>query len=115
MTGLRKFSLKIFCFAFVTIAFCIAITWKSEARGTSSPEIYSTLTSDTIPLRKKQNFTDTTRTDTIPVINQNRLDTIVNIRDSLPRRMDSLPRQSVDTFSLKMSKDTLDAPVNYEA
>ena len=112
MTGLRKFSLKFFCFAFVTVAFCIAITWKSEARGTSSPEIYSTLTSDTIPPRKKQNFTDTTKADTIPYTNQNTLDTIVRLTDSLPFRRDTLPVQRVDTFSLKMSKDTLDAPVN---
>jgi LPS-assembly protein len=97
MTRLHKFSLKKFCFPFAATAFCLAITWKSEAGHTHSSEIYSTLTSDTIPAPKK---------DTVPgLINRDSL----TVSDTLP------PTQTVDTFHFKYSKDTLDAPVNYEA
>jgi LPS-assembly protein len=97
MTKLNKISLKKFCFPVTAVAFCIAITWKSEARRTQRSEIYSTLTTDTIPQPKKA--------DTIPP----KTDTAAIIRDTIP------PGQRPDTLSLKFSKDTLDAPVVYEA
>src|SRR5689334_17141271 len=97
MTGLHKFSLKKLCFPFVATAFCIAITWKSKASHTHRSEIYSTLTTDTIPASKK---------DTVPGLAH---------RDSLTVSDTSAPIQKVDTFHFKYSKDTLDAPVNYEA
>src|SRR5215203_4455927 len=105
MTGLHKSSLKKLCFAFVMTAFCFVITWKSEARGTSPSEIYSTLTSDTIPGLKKRSIVDSTQNDSARL---KRTDTSA-IMDTVP------PAQRIDTFSLKLSKDTLDAPVNYEA
>src|SRR5689334_22464316 len=37
-----------------------------------------------------------------------------NFQDTT-RPVDTLPRTRVDTFSLKLSKDSLDAPVKYEA
>jgi hypothetical protein len=105
MKELHKFSLKSFCYIFVSVAFSIAITWKSEACNTQPSEIYSTLTTDTIPLLKKDSLLRLATADT-----------------SLPLSTDSTaiadttqPIQRVDTFSLKLSKDTLDAPVNYEA
>jgi len=108
MTELHKFSLKKRCFPLIAIAFCIAITWKSEARRVQGAEIYSTLTSDTIPVRKK----DSSR---LRAINDSS-----SLRDS-PHFKDSgfidtiPPAQSLDTFHLKFSKDSLDAPVEYEA
>ena len=103
MTELRKFSLKSFCFAFVTM-FCIAITWKSEARYTRPFEIYSTLTSDTTPIPKKI----LGQVSPVQIDTSKKRDT-TRITDTIP------PTQKVDTFSLRLSKDTLDAPVNYEA
>src|SRR5947209_210048 len=95
MTELHKISSKKFCITLAITAFCIVITRKSEARHTPGSEIYSTLTSDTIPSPQK----DTSR--------------LHAVRDSTHR--DTLPRQKTDTFNFHFSKDTLDAPVNYEA
>lgn len=102
MTERDKFSLKKICYSFIAISFCIAITWKSEARYIAAAEIYSTLTSDTIPRLKK---------DSIPLLRN--ADTIIKGGDTLFRRMDTVT--VADTFDLKLSKDTLDAPVEYEA
>jgi lipopolysaccharide assembly outer membrane protein LptD (OstA) len=97
MKRLRKFSLKKMCLSFVVIAFCMTITLNCEAQRTKPKEIYTTLTTDTIPPKKK---------DSLPLQNAN---------DTLPKK-DSLAQiKTIDTFSLKFSKDTLDAPVNYEA
>src|SRR3954470_2890709 len=96
MTGLHKFSLKRCCFCFVIVAFCIVITNNSEAHGVPRPEIYSTLTSDTIPKTKN------------PVLGLMSSDSVAK-NDSTPLV------QKIDTFSLKYSKDTLDAPIKYEA
>jgi hypothetical protein len=96
MTGLRKFSLKKRFIAFVIITVGTALTWKSEARNASAFQIGSTLT-------KQADTTKPIQRDT-PV----KADTI--------KKKDTVPaRQIIDTFSLKLSKDTLDAPVNYEA
>ncbi|HZI02141.1 MAG TPA: hypothetical protein VEX63_13400, partial [Flavisolibacter sp.] len=73
--------------------FC-TLTWQSKAIGINSPRIYSTLTSDTTRPG------DTLRRDTVPANN---------------RRDTSIAQQIVDTFDLRISKDTLNAPVNYEA
>lgn len=102
MTERNKFSLKKICYFFIAICFSIAITWKSEARHIRTSEIYSTLTSDTIPKVKKDSLSLLRNTDTI-----------IKKGDTLVRRVDTLP--VVDTFDLKLSKDTLDAPVEYEA
>lgn len=102
MTESNKFSLKKICYSFIAILFSIAITWKSEARYIATPEIYSTLTTDTIPLVKK---------DSLSL--QRNADTIIRGSDTTIRTTDTVP--SVDTFDLKLSKDTLDAPVEYEA
>ncbi len=94
MTDLYKISLKRICFTFVTIAFCIVITNSCEAQITKRSEIYSTLTSDTIPGKKNDSLL---------------------LRDSGMINRDTMPQQRVDTFPLRFSKDTLDAPVVYEA
>ncbi|MGZ3840413.1 MAG: putative LPS assembly protein LptD, partial [Flavisolibacter sp.] len=108
-------------------AFSIAITCRIEARNTSPFEIYSPVTADTLPRPAKERGRNLPRKDTVPVpkiIGQkdsSRRHTVpdttrgidstdsVRLRDSLP------PTPKVDTFSLKLSKDTLDAPINYEA
>ncbi|HTM93096.1 MAG TPA: hypothetical protein VL095_11795, partial [Flavisolibacter sp.] len=110
MTKLYKFSLKKICYSLIAIAFSIAITRKSEARYLSTHEIYSTLTTDTIPKSKKDSLTDIIRNDTA------RLNDSLSLNDTLPpSRIDTSATQIVDTFHLKLSKDTLDAPVEYEA
>ena len=106
MTGLHKFRPKYRCLAFVITAFSIAITSKGEAHYLPRVEIYSTLTSDTIPQLKKMTA------DTLPA--QASPDSLRPARDT-SLGIDTLPRQRIDTFSLKLSKDTLDAPVSYEA
>ena len=55
-------------------------------------------------------YTELHLSDTVPTVQRSIRDT----SDSLHRN-DSLPGRRVDTFNLKISKDTLDAPVNYEA
>jgi LPS-assembly protein len=97
MTGLRKFSLKKRFIALVIITMCMALTWKAEARGAPLFQIGSTLT-------KSQDTTKPLRRDSVGPT----ADTL-KTRDTIP------PRPTVDTFSLKLSKDSLDGPVTYEA
>ena len=104
MIDLYKFSLKRICFTFVTLAFGFVITCRCEAQSTKPSEIYSSLTTDTIPKGKiNQLLIPGNRAGAIT-------DTTVN-----PAADTTGPVQQIDTFSLKFSKDTLDAPVEYEA
>lgn len=97
MTGLRKFSLKKRFVAFVVITICIALTWNTEARCAPLFQIGSNLT---------------TRQDTTKPLQK---DSLSRISDTIKKK-DSIPaRQTIDSFSLKLSKDSLDGPVNYEA
>lgn len=99
MLGLHKFrsSLKKFTLAFVIIAICIGVTWRTEARRVSHNYIGGILTTNQ----------DTTK----PNIG----DALAKNSDTLKRR-DTIPStQKIDSFSVKISKDTLEAPVNYEA
>jgi lipopolysaccharide assembly outer membrane protein LptD (OstA) len=109
MTKLYKFSLKKICYSLIAIAFSIAITRKSEARYISASEIYSTLTTDTIPKSKKDSLISIIQNDSV------RLNDTLPLNDTLSlSRTDTFATQ-IDTFHLKLSKDTLDAPVEYEA
>ncbi|HZF64216.1 MAG TPA: putative LPS assembly protein LptD [Chitinophagaceae bacterium] len=94
MPGLRKFK-KISFTLFVILALCFAITVKSEARHTNTNVISAFLT-------QQQDTTPVKRSTAAAVDSANRNDTIPT-------------SQRVDTFSLKLSKDTLEGPVNYEA
>jgi hypothetical protein len=109
-----KFSLKKICYFLIAIAFSIAITRKSEARGTSAAEIYSTLTTDTIPKIKKDSLPILRRPDVTKVNDTVPPNDTIPVNDSV-RRLNDSTVQIVDTFHLKLSKDTLDAPVEYEA
>ncbi|MBA2745776.1 MAG: LPS-assembly protein LptD [Flavisolibacter sp.] len=97
MNRLHKFNLKIFCFPLVSLAFCLIITGSASAKGFQTTVITSPLTKDTVPLKNlpRPISADSAASDSIII--------------------DSVPRIRTDTFSLKMSKDTLDAPINYEA
>ena len=109
MIKLYKFSLKKICYLFIALAFSIAITGKSEARDISAGEIYSTLTTDTIPKIKKDSLVIQ------PINDSALLNDTVPLNDTLPPPGTDTSVQRVDTFHLKLSKDTLDAPVDYEA
>lgn len=94
MTRLHKFSLKTFCFTPVIIGFCLIITGKAGAAGFQEKPSRVITRNDTIPLKPAGPDSLTGGALRVP---------------------DTIPGTRVDTFSLKMSKDTLDAPVNYEA
>lgn len=108
MIQLRKSNLKKICYLFIAIAFSIAITWTSEARYISQSEIYSTLTTDTTPPAKKE---------TPPRLINNSVvkDAVLQDTSARPIAFSDSAVARTDTFHLKLSKDTLDAPVNYEA
>src|SRR5688572_13791561 len=103
MTHLYKFRLKYFFYGVLAAMILLVETWKSAANGFDHPEFRSSLTS----------FTDTIRPllrkDTVPqrpsALNPDTTGIIV--RDTI------VPR--IDTFQLKLSKDSLEAPLRYAA
>ena len=78
------------------------LTWKTTASGISTQNFRSplTITDTTGPLLKKE---------TVAILSTVRTDTT-----RLPGK-DSVIKEKVDTFSLKISKDSLDAPLKYTA
>jgi lipopolysaccharide assembly outer membrane protein LptD (OstA) len=96
MKRLHKFIPNYLFTAILTVFVPVLITWKAAAYH-AAPEIFYN------PLTEK--------TDTIPVVKK---DGIRAKADSLLHK-DSIPVSRVDTFSLKFSKDSLDAPVKYQA
>ena len=102
MKQLYKFSLNNLFVAIITALLLFTLTWKSYSQGVALISFYSPLTllTDTVPISGNEKIIlekksgDTTR---IPGKDTSGL---INTRD---------------TFSLKISKDTLDAPVKYEA
>lgn len=124
MMGSHKFSLKRLFFILLSLAFFCVLTWSSQASGIKWGRIYSSLTSDTVKKPLKDTV-PTRRRDKAP-INRGDLNhpspRIVTLKNPLDSLADSLNRQAVDTslvrrdtFSLRLSKDTLEAPVQYEA
>ncbi|MEJ0101258.1 MAG: putative LPS assembly protein LptD [Bacteroidota bacterium] len=114
MNKLRKFSLKYLFAGTLTAASLLMLTWKAGAGYVRENNFYSALTSSdtTKPVKKTDSLpqSQVNVTDTIPV-KQTMDSSLSPTGDSLLRR-DSIV---TDTFSLKMSKDSLDAPVFYEA
>lgn len=104
MKQLYKFRPNYFLYGILTAVIFCTLTWKTAANGVPGRFFYSLLTeqSDTTkPGNKNDSLiaakvaaTDTTR---------------------LPGADSSILKQKVDTFSLKTSKDSLDAPLRYEA
>jgi lipopolysaccharide assembly outer membrane protein LptD (OstA) len=119
MKQLRKFRSNYFSAGILTAAIIFlfySLTCKTAHARVSSKYFYTTLTTrqDTVKPNpnkdslqiKKDSVNDTTvapaLADTIP---GEKIDTLI----------DTLPNEKIDTFSFKVSKDSLDAPINYEA
>lgn len=100
MNGLRKFSLKNFFIRTLAASILFTVTWKAAAQRVPTRDFRSPLTKDL----------DTIKPRTRP---QPRIDLLGSDTTKLPGS-DSIV-QRTDTFSLKLSKDTLDAPVKYYA
>ncbi|MGE5518602.1 MAG: putative LPS assembly protein LptD [Candidatus Dadabacteria bacterium] len=118
MSGLQ-FNLKKNCLYAFAILFSIAITTNVGAHHSSLSQFYSTLTSDTIPNRKAADSAKSR----LPTLREQKINNKVSSLQPLSpdsTALDTIPRrdsviQKIDTFSIKLSKDTLDAPVEYEA
>src|SRR5687768_10081649 len=103
MTGLRQIRLSKHLIALTALAVLCAITWKSSARNTFVPEIYSTLTTDTIRPVKKDSILQPAA-ETLPRRPVSRTDSVPSIRDSGITRSDTAPAVQIDTFSFRLSK-----------
>lgn len=100
MNGLRKFSLKFFFIRALLVVILFSVTNITKAQRTTPAQFDSLLTKpDTIKPRVAP-------VPTSPIT--------ITSSDTIPGN-DSLTVQKVDTFSLKLSKDTLDAPIQYTA
>jgi len=105
MKQLHKFSLKKFFIAILPVAILCTLTFTTEAQRIQNKVLTRPLpTKDTIPPKKDS-------TDRIKIISS---DTTGLAQDS-SLLSDSLPVVKTDTFTLKLAKDTMDAPVKYEA
>jgi LPS-assembly protein len=105
MRMLRKSTLKYFFAGTVTVFIFCTLTWKTARGYVPSQKIYSVLTTapDTIkPVTKDDSLRNR---DKIP---EDSISTN-SLVDTIP------PKNRVDTFEYKLSKDSLDAPVHYEA
>ena len=116
MRKLGKNSLK-YNFLLVFLACLLYITHDAAAHYTPEERICNPLTilQDTVKAIRASADTVPGRKDTLP----GRRDTLPDRKDTVPRvdsagRSDSLAN-TTDTFSLKLSKDSLDAPVEYSA
>lgn len=112
MKGLRKFRLKYLFSGVLTGLLFFTQTWKTAANNAPLREFDIALTNsaDTIPSTTKDSIVKLQRpisADSSQLLNT----------DTLPPPSDTIPPTtvSVDSFSLKISPDSLDAPVVYEA
>src|SRR3569832_439035 len=104
MKQLYKFRPKCFFYGVLVAAMLCTVTWKTAASGIHSPDFRSPLTVD--------------QRDTIPPLVKT--DTSVNkslrFADTLKLTgRDTTVKPKTDTFSLKFSKDSLEAPLKYAA
>ena len=104
MKQLRKFRPNYFFNGTLAAAMLYTLTWKTGANGVPASEFYSPLTScaDTI--------IPSFKSDSADIFNKNIADTT-----KLPGKDTNSLRQKIDTFSLKLSKDSLEAPLKYTA
>ena len=104
MRQLYKFRPIYFFYGILTAGMLCTLTWKTVANGMPAAHFRSPLTGQTdtiLPLKEK---------DSLHRKNEIRVDTAKKTgKDSF------LVKEKVDTFSLKISKDSLDAPLKYEA
>ena len=104
MKQLRKFRPKYFFIGILAAAFFCTLTWKTAAYAAPVIEFYTPLTA----------VADTIK----PLINPDSTNRIIkspNDTTIFPHKDSSALRQKVDTFSLKLSKDSLEAPLKYTA
>ncbi|MBL7740561.1 MAG: LPS-assembly protein LptD [Chitinophagaceae bacterium] len=106
MTQLHEFTSKFFLSAILTVAIFCTQTCRVEAQRIPGRNIIRPLTGADTSKPRLPNVA-------VPRVIANTADT-TGISDSSRLNNDSLPSRT-DTFSLKLSKDTLDAPVNYSA
>jgi lipopolysaccharide assembly outer membrane protein LptD (OstA) len=92
----------LFCVVFTAVILC-TVTWKTAANDVSGKMFYSPLTTQQEDSNKIKN----------PIGVNRQLPDIVTDTSKFKRK-DSL-RVVTDTFALKLSKDSLDAPVHYSA
>jgi len=116
MEGLHKFSLKYLFISILTAFLFLIQSWKTAAGHHYFHNFYMPLTAlkDTIPAKPGNDSLP--RRDSL-IAPKNRLPAFNN-NDSMaiPITPDSAGfKNKTDTFSLKLSKDSLDAPVFYEA
>lgn len=104
MNRLRKFSSKCFFKQLITVLIFFTITWKSSAQRVPAPVFDSLLTKKADTLKPRQ-----------PNIPTNQVATISSSDTTGLPGNDTLGKQKIDTFSVKMSNDSLEAPVNYYA
>lgn len=111
MKQLYKFRSIYFFYGILTAVIFCTLTWKTAANGVPGHFFYTPLTyfADTVkPLIKKDaiNANNVAGSDTakLPAADTTKLPGI-----------DSIIKQKIDTFSLKVSKDSLEAPLKYEA
>ncbi len=99
MKQLRKFNSKYFLIAILTAGLFCTLTCSTSAQRIPRKDLTRALTPrDTVPPKKDSSN-----------------HVIIISSDSTVLSDDSLTSQKIDTFSLKLSKDSMDAPVHYEA
>lgn len=105
MKQVYKFRSIYFFYGILTVAILFTVTWKTAAKGIQQPDFRKPLTNtgaagDTIrPLNRAAGTASTLPGDTTKI----------------PGTDSTGTRQKTDTFSLKISKDSLDAPLRYAA
>lgn len=104
MKQLYKFKLNYFFAGILMAVILSTLTWKTSARYIHAPDFRSplTITCDTTK--------PTLKTDSIKNVINAFVDTT-----KPPGKDSSVVKEKVDTFFLKMSKDSLDAPLKYSA
>ena len=105
MRMLRKFTLKYFLAGTLTSLIFCTLTWKTAQAHSPFRNFYSVLTSqqDTIkPIVKNDSLRNKNKIQGDSI-------SINSLRDTIP------PKNRVDSFDYKLAKDSLDAPVHYEA
>lgn len=104
MKQLYKFKLNYFFAGILMAVILSTLTWKTSAGYIHTADFRRPLT---IPC-------DTTK----PILKTDSLKNIINVfvdTTKPPAKDSSVVKEKIDTFSLKISKDSLDAPLNYAA
>ncbi len=118
MNRLRKFSLKNIFIKVSAVLFFFTLTYQGAVLGTRGIFFGSPLTAaaDTVPPVQRAPGVPYIIPDTVPSARPNVFISAdsTNVPDTIPAISDST-RVVVDTFDLRLSKDTLSAPITYYA